>query len=36
MASQVNSIKHLEEANTYPYETIPKDPRGRDTPKLIL
>ena len=24
MASQVNSTKHLEKSNTYPYETIPK------------
>ena len=29
MASQVNSIKHL---NTYPFETVPKHCRGRNTP----
>ena len=37
MASQVNSIKHLEKrANTYPSQTLPKYSRGRNTPKLIL
>ena len=32
MASQVNSIKHLFRVNTYPFETIPKHCRGRNTP----
>ena len=35
MASQANSIKHLEKTNTYPSQTLPKY-RGRNTPKLIL
>ena len=37
MASQANSIKHLEKkANTYPSQTLPKYSRGRNTPKFIL
>ena len=36
MASQVNSIKHLEEANTCTSQNLPKNCRGRNTPKLIL
>ena len=36
MASQVNSIKHLEKANTYTSQTLSKNCRGRNTPKLIL
>ena len=34
MASQANSIKHLEKS--YPSQTLPKNSRGRNTPKLIL
>ena len=39
MASQVNSIKHLENsqwANVYPSKTLSKNCRGRNTSKLIL
>ena len=36
MASQVNSIKHLRRANTYPSQTLPKCIGGNNTPKLIL
>ena len=36
MASQENSIKHLEKTNTYPSKTLPKNCRGRNTSKLIL
>ena len=37
MASQVNSIKHSEKrVNTYLSETLPKNCRGRNTPKHVL
>ena len=39
MASQENSIKHLQKsqrANAYPYKTLSKNYRGRNTSKLIL
>ena len=36
MASQANSIKHLERANPYPSQTLSKYYRGRKTPQLIL
>ena len=36
MASQVNSIKHLERASTHPSQTLPKNCRGKNTPKLLL
>ena len=36
MASQENSIKHLERANAYPSNTLSKNCRGRNTSKLIL
>ena len=36
MASQENSIKHLEKTNTYPSKTLPKNCKGRNTSKLIL
>ena len=36
MASQENSIKHLEKTNTYPSKTLPKNCRGRNPSKLIL
>ena len=36
MASQENSIKHLETSNAYPSKTLPKNCRGRNTSKLIL
>ena len=36
MASQENSIKHLEKTNTYPSKTLSKNCRERNTSKLIL
>ena len=36
MASQENSIKHLERPKTYPSKTLSKNWRGRNTSKLIL
>ena len=36
MASQANSIKHLERSYAYPSQTLPKYSRGRNTPRLIL
>ena len=36
MASKVNSIKRLRSVNTYTFETIPKNGRGRNIPKYIL
>ena len=36
MASQTNSIKHLERANAYHSKTLSKNCRGRNTSKLIL
>ena len=36
MASQANYLKHLERAYTHPSQTLPKDWRGRNTPKVIL
>ena len=36
MASQENSIKHLETSNAYPSKTLPKNCRGRNTSILIL
>ena len=36
MASQENSIKHLETSNAYPSKTLSKNCRGRNTSKLIL
>ena len=35
MASQANSIKHLEGANTYLSQARSKNCRGRNTPKLV-
>ena len=32
IASQVNSIKHLEKRNTHPSQTLPKSCRGRTLP----
>ena len=36
MASQENSIKHLETSNAYPSKTLSKNCRGKNTSKLIL
>ena len=36
MASQVNSSNIWRTANTHPSQTLPKNCRGRNTPKLIL
>ena len=36
MAPQVNSIKHLKKSKNHPSETVPKNCRGRHTPKFIL
>ena len=36
MASQENSIKHLETSNAYHSKTLSKNCRGRNTSKLIL
>ena len=36
MASQENSIKHLERANAYPSKTLSKSCRGRNPSNLIL
>ena len=36
MASQENFIKHLEKNNAYPFKSLSKNWRGRNTSKFIL
>ena len=36
MASQENSIRHLETSNIYPPKTLSKNCRGRNTSELLL
>lgn len=34
MAAMANSIKHLDETNNYPAQTVPKNCRGRENSQI--